>query len=170
MSLTIEELRELLITLDQTSISELTLKTEHYELTVRRDSIKNLESRSTSLASPAIGDPVTVAIPPVSVAPVAPATASIAPVAAPAPSPLEKKWVEITSPMVGTFYSAPAPGEPPFVSVGDRIRTGQTVCIVEAMKLMNEIEADLAGEIIEILVENAQPVEYGQPLMRVNPA
>jgi acetyl-CoA carboxylase biotin carboxyl carrier protein len=71
--------------------------------------------------------------------------------------------------MVGTFYRAPAPDEPPFVDVGDRIRIGQTVCIIEAMKLMNELEAEVAGEIVEILVSNGQPVEYGQVLMRVNP-
>jgi acetyl-CoA carboxylase biotin carboxyl carrier protein len=71
--------------------------------------------------------------------------------------------------MVGTFYRSPAPDEGPFVEVGDRIRTGQTVCIIEAMKLMNEIEAEVSGQIVEILVENGEPVEYGQPLMRVNP-
>lgn len=71
--------------------------------------------------------------------------------------------------MVGTFYRAPAPGEAPFVEVGDRVRVGQSVCIIEAMKLMNEIEAEVSGQVMEILVQNGQPVEYGQPLMRVNP-
>jgi acetyl-CoA carboxylase biotin carboxyl carrier protein len=70
--------------------------------------------------------------------------------------------------MVGTFYRSPAPDEPPFVDVGDRIRKGQTVCIIEAMKLMNELEAEVSGEIVEILVQNGEPVEYGQLLMRVN--
>lgn len=72
--------------------------------------------------------------------------------------------------MVGTFYRAPAPDEPPFVSAGDRIRQGQAVCIIEAMKLMNEIEAEVAGEVVDILVDNAQPVEFGQVLMTVRPA
>jgi acetyl-CoA carboxylase biotin carboxyl carrier protein len=71
--------------------------------------------------------------------------------------------------MVGTFYRSPAPSEPPFAEIGDRIRSGQTVCIIEAMKLMNEIEAEVSGQIVEILVQNAEPVEYGQPLMRINP-
>lgn len=71
--------------------------------------------------------------------------------------------------MVGTFYRSPAPEEPPFVDVGDRIQTGQTVCIIEAMKLMNELDAEVSGEIVEILVQNSEPVEYGQPLMRVKP-
>jgi len=72
--------------------------------------------------------------------------------------------------MVGTFYRAPAPEEPPFVSVGDRVKTGQTVCIIEAMKLMNELEAEISGEIVEILVENGKPVEFNQPLMRIIPS
>ncbi len=74
----------------------------------------------------------------------------------------------IKSPIVGTFYEASAPGAEPYIKVGDQVESGQVVCIVEAMKLMNEIEADIAGEIIEILVENGQLVEYGQPLFRVN--
>jgi acetyl-CoA carboxylase biotin carboxyl carrier protein len=71
--------------------------------------------------------------------------------------------------MVGTFYRAPGPDEPSFVDNGDRIRIGQTVCIIEAMKLMNEIEAEVAGQIMEIVVDNGEPVEYGQTLMWVNP-
>ena len=75
--------------------------------------------------------------------------------------------VEITSPMVGTFYRAAAPGEDPFVEVGNTVKVGQTICILEAMKLMNEIESELNAEIVEILVENGTPVEFGQVLMRV---
>jgi len=75
--------------------------------------------------------------------------------------------IEITSPMVGTFYRAAAPGEEPFVEVGNNIKVGQTICILEAMKLMNEIESEFNAEIVEILVENGTPVEFGQVLMRV---
>ncbi len=101
--------------------------------------------------------------------PVSPA-ASTAPVpapaeTAPAPSPLK----EIRSPMVGTFYSAPEPGADPYVRIGHRIAPGQTVCIIEAMKIMNEIEAELGGVVREICVENSQPVEFGQVLYRVDP-
>ena len=71
--------------------------------------------------------------------------------------------------MVGTFYTAPAPGEAPFVEIGSRINAGQTICILEAMKLMNELEAEVAGEVVEILVDNVTPVEFGQVLMRVKP-
>jgi acetyl-CoA carboxylase biotin carboxyl carrier protein len=72
--------------------------------------------------------------------------------------------------MVGTFYRSPAPDEPPFVETGDRIRSGQTVCIIEAMKLMNELEAEVAGEVVEILVNNGEPIEFGQTLMLVRPS
>jgi len=85
--------------------------------------------------------------------------------AAPPPSHL----VEIKSPMVGTFYSAPEPGAEPYVKAGSRVATGQVVCIIEAMKIMNEIESEVAGVVREVLVENAQPVEFGQLLFRVDP-
>ncbi|MDZ7266155.1 MAG: acetyl-CoA carboxylase biotin carboxyl carrier protein [candidate division KSB1 bacterium] len=90
------------------------------------------------------------------------------PPASSAPAPAsQKNFVEIKSPMVGTFYRAPAPDAEPYVNVGDTISKGHVLCIIEAMKLMNEIEAEFACRIIEILVENAQPVEYNQPLFRV---
>ena len=90
--------------------------------------------------------------------------APAAPVAAPA-----NNWVEIKSPMVGTFYRSPSPEAPAYVEVGTRVSKGQTLCILEAMKLMNELEADLSGVIREIVVENGQPVEYGQVLYRLEP-
>ena len=89
------------------------------------------------------------------------------PDAAQVPPPGRSDLVEITSPMVGTFYRAAAPGEEPFVEVGSNVKVGQTICILEAMKLMNEIESELNSEIVEILVENGTPVEFGQVLMRV---
>jgi acetyl-CoA carboxylase biotin carboxyl carrier protein len=98
----------------------------------------------------------------------APAPASAA-AAAPA-KPAEKPGHVITSPFVGTFYRTPAPDQPPFVEVGSVVKKGQVLCIVEAMKLMNEIEAEMAGRVAEILVENGQPVEFGQALFRIEPA
>lgn len=99
---------------------------------------------------------------PTPAAPTAPTTPAAN--AAPASS---KNFVEIKSPMVGTFYRAPAPDAEPYVSAGDTISKGHVLCIIEAMKLMNEIEADFACRVVEVLVENAQPVEYNQPLFRV---
>jgi acetyl-CoA carboxylase biotin carboxyl carrier protein len=99
--------------------------------------------------------------------PSAPAPAAAA--AAPA-KPAEKPGHVMTSPFVGTFYRTPAPDQPPFVEVGSVVKKGQVLCIVEAMKLMNEIEAEMAGRVAEILVENGQPVEFNQPLFRIEPA
>jgi acetyl-CoA carboxylase biotin carboxyl carrier protein len=100
-------------------------------------------------------------------APAAPREAA-APVAAPAgPNP---RWVEVKSPMVGTFYRSPSPEAPSYVDVGKKVGVGNTLCIIEAMKLMNELEAEVAGTIVEVCVENAQPVEYGQVLFRIDPA
>ena len=84
--------------------------------------------------------------------------------------PVADKRVAVTSPMVGTFYRAPAPDADPYVEVGSTVEVGQTVCIIEAMKLMNEIESEAKGRIVEILVENAQPVEFGQKLFLIEPA
>lgn len=83
---------------------------------------------------------------------------------------IEEGLVTIDSPMVGVFYAAPAPGEPPFVTPGDEVEAGQTVCIVEAMKLMNEVAAKVHGTIVSVLVDNGEPVEYNQPLFAVRPA
>jgi acetyl-CoA carboxylase biotin carboxyl carrier protein len=101
-----------------------------------------------------------------------PAAAAVvaAPEAAPVPAAPKEELHVIKSPIVGTFYSAPGPDAPPFVKVGDRIQSGQVVCIVEAMKLMNEIEADMGGEVVGVLAENGQPVEYGQSLFALRPA
>ena len=171
MPLDLSELRELLTALNQTDIAELILKSEDFELTVRRGSrstgqtVPTIESRETltvsSIVAPLAAD---LSIGTTDISHSASSSQS-----APPPNS-DRRLIEILSPMVGTYYSAPAPDEPPFINVGDRIRSGQTVCIIEAMKLLNEIDAEVSGEIVEILVQNLQPVEYGQPLMRVNPA
>jgi acetyl-CoA carboxylase biotin carboxyl carrier protein len=107
----------------------------------------------------------------------APAAAAAPVQAAPAATPAEEATPEglplgshiITSPIVGTFYRQPSPDAEPYVSLGSRVQKGQAICIIEAMKLMNEIEADESGEIIEIFVDNGQPVEFGQPLFGIKP-
>jgi acetyl-CoA carboxylase biotin carboxyl carrier protein len=135
-----------------------------------------------SKTPPSVGPaPTYVAAPQAQPAPAPAASQPTAPVQPEAPSapseegeaaeaaPESDGLVEITSPMVGTFYRAPAPDAPPYVEVGTSVSKGQTLCILEAMKLMNELEAEVGGEIREILVENAEPVEYGQVLFRVAP-
>jgi acetyl-CoA carboxylase biotin carboxyl carrier protein len=98
------------------------------------------------------------------------AIAAAPPAAAPVESATEDRKVhDVLSPIVGTYYRAPSPDAPPYVQVGDRVKMGQVLCIVEAMKLMNEIEADVAGEILEVLPTNGQPVEFGEVLFRVLP-
>ncbi|MCG3134393.1 MAG: Biotin carboxyl carrier protein of acetyl-CoA carboxylase [Planctomycetes bacterium] len=101
---------------------------------------------------------------------VAPQAQSAAPAAGAAPAPAASRGTEIPSPMVGTFYRSPGPDAAPFVEVGDRISKNTVVCIVEAMKVMNEIKAETDGELVEILVQNGEPVEFGQPLFLVKPA
>lgn len=97
----------------------------------------------------------------------APAAAvAAAPNAAPAAAPVEALH-EVKSPIVGTFYESPSPGTPPFVNIGDQVEVGQVLCIVEAMKLMNEIESDVAGEVVKRIAASGQPVEYGQPLFAI---
>ena len=98
-----------------------------------------------------------------------PAVGAASTVAAVTPAASQAHLLTIESPMVGTFYRAPSPDAQPFVREGDRVKKGQVVCIVEAMKLMNEIESKVAGRVIKVLVENAQPVEYGQPLFLLEP-
>jgi acetyl-CoA carboxylase biotin carboxyl carrier protein len=149
------QLRELLEQLSKSDIQEFRLEGEDFRLEVRR----NLPA--SVMAVPATALPAAPAVP----ADVAPSAPSPPPAAAASRSDLQA----ITAPMVGTFYRAPAPGEDPFVELGTRIKAGQTVCILEAMKLMNELESEVAGEVVEILVENGTPVEFGQVLMRIRP-
>jgi acetyl-CoA carboxylase biotin carboxyl carrier protein len=158
MTINFKELNELLAAIATNNITELTLKNADFELTVSqgRPQFTTIATISTDASQQLVSSPATDAQP-----------ATINPPTAPA---IDKDWVAIKSPMVGTFYRSPAPDEPAFASIGDRIRVGQTVCIIEAMKLMNEIEAESAGQVIEVLVENGQPIEFGQTLMYLNPS
>jgi acetyl-CoA carboxylase biotin carboxyl carrier protein len=160
MTIDFKELRELLSAIASTDITELTLKNAEFELTVSKSHAMRNGGMMVSMPSHAHPQSMVATHP------------ETQPVAANLPSTpvLDKNWLEIKSPMVGTFYRSPAPDEAAFASVGDRIRVGQTVCIIEAMKLMNEIEAEAAGQVVEVLVENGQPVEFGQVLMYINPS
>jgi acetyl-CoA carboxylase biotin carboxyl carrier protein len=122
-----------------------------------------------NVVAPVAAAPVPLAAP--LAAPVAaPVPAAPAPAAKPADKPAERPGNVVTSPFVGTFYRAPSPDSPPFVDVGTVVKKGQVLCIVEAMKLMNEIEAEVEGKIAEIFVLNATPVEFGEKLFRIEPA
>ena len=156
MQLDHEQLHRLLEALGDSDIQEFRLEGDDFRLEVRR----NLPGQTVVAAAPAA--PVVAAA-----APAAPAEPTSPP---PAAASTRSDLLDITAPMVGTFYRAPAPGEPAFIEVGNRVDVGQTVCILEAMKLMNELEAEVSGEVVEILVDNGTPVEFGQVLMRVKPA
>ena len=155
MQLDHEQLHRLLEALGDSDIQEFRLEGDDFRLEVRR----NLPGQTVVAAAPAA--------PVVAAAPAAPAEPTSPP---PAAASTRSDLLDITAPMVGTFYRAPAPGEPAFIEVGNRVDVGQTVCILEAMKLMNELEAEVSGEVVEILVDNGTPVEFGQVLMRVKPA
>jgi acetyl-CoA carboxylase biotin carboxyl carrier protein len=177
------EIRQLLATIAQTDIAEVTLKSDDFELTVRKAvSVNNYQPIPAPqgavggvLGSGFSSPPTAPHVTSTGLSEVTPsrvfdnANAGSVQVSGNAPSVIDQRLIEVPSPMVGTFYRASTPGEAPFVEVGDRIKSGQTVCIIEAMKLMNEIEAELSGQVMEILVQNGEPVEYGQPLMRINP-
>ncbi|MCS5489870.1 acetyl-CoA carboxylase biotin carboxyl carrier protein [Algoriphagus limi] len=153
-----KEIQELIDYISNSGLAEVKIKTEEFELSIKKYADQNVRMVE---AAPA---PVPVATAP------APAPAPAA--AAPAPSPADStsNLVEIKSPMIGTFYTSPNPDSPTFVNVGDTVKAGQTVCIIEAMKLFNEIESEVSGKIVKVLVANATPVEYDQPLFLVDPA
>jgi acetyl-CoA carboxylase biotin carboxyl carrier protein len=159
----IVDLKEILRILEGQSFSEFELEQDGVKLRVCRQ----LAAPVAALA-PAAPAASAVAPPQAAPAPVPAITAPAAPVDAAAEA--ARSGTVIKSPIVGTFYRAPDPNSPVFVSVGDRVKLGQVLCIIEAMKLMNEIEAEVAGEIVKIHVENGQPVQYGDPLFTVRPA
>lgn len=160
-SMKTSEIRDLIDFISKSGLNEVNIETKELKLSVKRDPDQKI-FKSSPVAAPI----QTVA----SVAPVAPAAAiPVTKPEAPSIAPLGKKTIEIKSPMIGTFYRSSNPDTPPFVSVGDKISKGQTVCIIEAMKLFNEIESEVSGTIVKIPLENATPVEYDQVLFVVEP-
>lgn len=146
----LKDIKQLIEILDQSSLTEFEWSDDKEKIVLRKQ--KELVASMPVVAAPVVS--------------AAPAVPAQAPTAAPVAAPAENLQ-EIKSPMVGTFYAAASPKDAPFVKVGDRVEVGQVVCIVEAMKLMNEIKSEVAGVIAEICVENANPVEFGKPLFRI---
>ena len=157
MEIDLAEIRELIAIVNQSNVTELVIESEDFKLAIRKS------EGSTPVATIVPG--ATPQEIPVAATPSMP-TAPVAPTEAP---PEENHLLEVKAPMVGTFYRAPSPEASPFVQLNDRIGQNQTVCIIEAMKLMNEIEAEVSGRVVEICVKNGEPVEFGQILMRVDP-
>lgn len=153
--LDLEEIRALIRIVTEAEITELFVDAPHVKVRIRKSN-----SAATSAAHPS--DPVVS----VSIPRTEPATAPAG--APPTAAPAGTGYVPITAPMVGTFYRSPKPDAPPFVAEGDQVEVGQIVCILEAMKLFNEIPSDVAGRIARVMVENGAPVEFGQPLFLVD--
>ena len=146
MKLDLDQLRELIRILDETNLTEIEIEHDDDRIRIRRDPASAPSvgaTPSTHLAAERTADPITV--------------------------PTDDEGNYVTSPFVGTFYRAPSPDGAPFVDIGDIVVPGQVICIVEAMKLMNEIEAEVEGKIIEVLMENGKAVEYGDRLFRIEP-
>ncbi|ASS75946.1 acetyl-CoA carboxylase, biotin carboxyl carrier protein [Tumebacillus algifaecis] len=162
----LNEIRELVRLLDETSIAEFNYEIEGAKLSIKKttEGVQVLAPVVQAVQAAPVAAPVAVA--PVQEAAPAPAAAA-APAEAAAQKAVDPSLHKIVSPMVGTFYSSPAPDADAYVKANARVEEKTIVCIVEAMKLMNEIEADVRGEIVEVLVENGQLVEYGQPLFLV---
>jgi acetyl-CoA carboxylase biotin carboxyl carrier protein len=179
-TLDVEALRQVVELLEASEVTRLVWTNGKERLSIRR-------GPPAAQVVQQVAQPLPVGTPAVAVAPVVPQLAPLPPASATSPgearprpstptrapvaeAPADKKGHLITSPFVGTFYRAPSPEQPPFVEVGSPVRKGQVLCIIEAMKLMNEIESEVAGKVAEVLVQNGQPVEFGQPLFRIEPA
>jgi acetyl-CoA carboxylase biotin carboxyl carrier protein len=165
-----KEIEELIRFVSKSGVAEVSLEQKDFKITII-NSPRNAEPLVT--APPQIVHATPVAVPlPVPAVPV-PAPAPVVAVAAPAAaekSTDETKYHAVKSPMIGTFYRASSPDKPNFVNVGDEVKQGQVICIIEAMKLFNEIECDVSGRVVKVLVDNSTPVEYDQPLFLVDPS
>jgi acetyl-CoA carboxylase biotin carboxyl carrier protein len=153
----LKELQNFIRFVAKSGAQEVSLETDDFKITVKTgpDGVVYAQAPAVAAAPAAVA---------------APAAAPIAAPAAAAPAEDTSKYVTVTAPMIGTFYRKPSPDKPVFVNVGDTVKAGQTVCIIEAMKLFNEIECEVSGTVVKVLADDMKPVEYGQPLFLVDPA
>jgi len=157
------EIRDLIDFISTTGLNEVNIETKELKLHVKREPDQKVFKSTPAMAPTVAAAPATAPVAQAAVAPVAAPRAEAAPVAA------GKNTLDIKSPMIGTFYRSANPESPSFVSVGDKVSKGQTVCIIEAMKLFNEIESEVSGTIVKVMAENSSPVEYDQVLFVVEP-
>ena len=157
----IKEIQDLIKFVSRQNVTEVEIEQKDFKITIKSEEKKS-DAQQILVQAP-VAAPQAIAAP-------APAAALTAPVAAAPPVEEESKYVTVFSPMIGTFYRSPGPDKDNFVSVGDTIKPGDVVCIIEAMKLFNEIEAEISGKIVKVLVDDSTPVEYDQPLFLVDPS
>ena len=154
----LEEIKDLIKLVSKSGLGKVEIEREGFRISIKGSQAEPIMVQ----AAPVVAAPAPVATP-------APAVAAIAAPEAVAPSD-DSKYITVKSPMIGTFYRTPGPDKDPFVNVGDTINTGDKVCIIEAMKTFNEIEAEVSGKIVKILVDDMSPVEFDQPLFLVDPS
>jgi acetyl-CoA carboxylase biotin carboxyl carrier protein len=156
------EIQELIKFVSRSGVTEVEIEQKDFKITIKTETRRPRKEDAIIVQAAPVAAPIQAA-------PVAPAPA--APVAPAAPAPAaEDNYITIKSPMIGTFYRSPGPDKDVFVNVGDSIQKGKVLCIIEAMKLFNEIEAEISGKIVKVLVDDASPVEYDQPLFLVDPS
>jgi acetyl-CoA carboxylase biotin carboxyl carrier protein len=151
----IKQIQDLIKFVHKSGVNEVSIEENDFKITIKTNQAPTVVTATIPAAAPVAA---------------APAPVAAAPAAAAAPAVSESdNYITIKSPMIGTFYRSASPDKPAFVNVGDEIKAGQVVCVVEAMKLFNEIEAEISGRIVKVLVDNASPIEYDQPLFVVEP-
>lgn len=153
----IKQIQELIKFVSRSGVNEVAIEQENFKITIKTNQAPTVVHATMPQA------PLVQAAAPVATAPTAPAVAPAI------PAEDTSNYITVKSPMIGTFYRSASPDKPMFVNVGDEIGTGKVICIIEAMKLFNEIESEVSGRIVKILVDNASPVEYDQPLFLVEP-
>ena len=162
----LNEIQDLIKFVAKSGVSEVEIEIKDFKIIIKTPAGKGKEQSGAQQAPPMVQTIATPVIHQVA----APATETKAPEVKPTAAAEDAKYITIKSPMIGTFYRSPSADKGPFVNVGDDITAGQTVCIIEAMKLFNEIESDIKGKIVKVLVNDATPVEYDTPLFLVDPA
>jgi len=161
MGMDIKQIQDLIKFVSKSGVNEVSIEEQDFKITIKT-------TQEPTYVTATVPQQVHAAPAPTQVA-ASPAAPTPAPVASSAAAD-DSKYITIKSPMIGTFYRSSSPDKPNFVSVGDEIAEGQVLCIIEAMKLFNEIESEVSGKIVKVLVDNSQPVEYDQPLFLVEPA
>lgn len=151
----IKQIQDLIKFVHKSGVNEVSIEENDFKITIKTNQAPTVVTATIPAAAPLAA---------------APAPVAAAPAPAPAPAVSESdNYITIKSPMIGTFYRSASPDKPAFVNVGDEIKAGQVLCVVEAMKLFNEIEAEISGRIVKVLVDNASPIEFDQPLFVVEP-